>query len=143
MTGGWQYNPYQGSNPAYMGVFFDLPIWNRNQGGIRSANANIAQAIAQYSTAQNDLLRQLAEALARYRSAQQQVEIFEQSILPDSRQTLSLVQQGYRQGQFDLVRLLEAQRGIVQANLDYIDALTARLTAAADVANWLQADQFP
>jgi len=143
VTGGWQYNPYAGSNPAYMGVFFDLPIWNRNQGGIRSANANIAQATAQFSAAQNDLLRQLADALARYRSAQQLVEAFEKSILPDSQQTLQLVLQGYQLGQFDLVRLLEAQRGIVQANLDYIEAQNSRIGAAADVANWLQWDEFP
>jgi cobalt-zinc-cadmium efflux system outer membrane protein len=126
-----------------MGVFFDLPIWNRNQGGIRSANANIAQATAQFSAAQNDLLRQLADALARYRSAQQLVEAFEKSILPDSQQTLQLVLQGYQLGQFDLVRLLEAQRGIVQANLDYIEAQNSRIGAAADVANWLQWDEFP
>jgi cobalt-zinc-cadmium efflux system outer membrane protein len=145
VTGGWQYNPYNnnGSNPAYMGVFFDLPIWNRNQGGIRSANANVNQAAAQLSAAQNDLLRQLADALARYRSAQQVVETFETSILPDSQQTLQLVRQGYKEGQFDLVRLLEAQRGIVEANLEYIDALYNRLNAAADVANWLQLDYFP
>jgi cobalt-zinc-cadmium efflux system outer membrane protein len=71
------------------------------------------------------------------------VRTFEQSILPDARRTVSLVLQGYQQGQLELVRLLEAQRALFEANLDYIDAEQDRLSSAADLANLLQLEQFP
>ena len=41
------------------------------------------------------------------------------------------------------MRLLEAQRALFQANLDYIDAEQDRLQAAADLANLLQLERFP
>ena len=71
------------------------------------------------------------------------VETFEQSILPDAKRTQSLVQQGYDLGELELVRLLEAQRALFQANLDYIDAEQNRLQSAADLANLLQLERFP
>ena len=71
------------------------------------------------------------------------VETFEESILPDAKRTVKLLQQGYEVGELELVRLLEAQRALFQANLDYIDAQQARLSAAADLANLLQLERFP
>jgi cobalt-zinc-cadmium efflux system outer membrane protein len=145
VTSGWQYNPLQagGSNPAYVGVFFDIPLWNRNQGNIRTAQWNVTESMAVANSTQNDLLRQLADALARYRSARAAVTNFERSILPLVRRTITLVQDGYEKQVFDLPRLLQAQQALNQTNLDYIDALLNRISAAADVANLLQVEQFP
>ena len=101
------------------------------------------QASAQLQSVQNDLLRQLADALGRYRGAQITVETYEKGILPDAKRTLSLVQQGYQAGQFDFLRILQTQRSVVETNLDYITALQDRLTAAATIAGLLQLWKFP
>jgi len=89
------------------------------------------------------LLRQLAEALGRYRAAQRTVENYETGILPDAQETLKLVQQGIDAGQFDPFRILQTQRSVFEANLDYIAALQDRLTAAATIAGLLQLERFP
>ncbi len=81
---------------------------------------------SQLQAVQNDLLRQLADALGRYRAAQVTVETYEKGILPDAKRTLSLVQQGYQAGQFDFLRILQTQRSVVETNLDYITALQDR-----------------
>jgi cobalt-zinc-cadmium efflux system outer membrane protein len=123
-------------------VYFTIPVWDRNQGNIRAAGANVRQSVAQLSSVQNDLLRQLAEALARYQSAQITVETYETGILPDARRTLNLVQQGYAAQQLDFLRTLQTQRSLVEANLDYIGALQERLTAASTIAGLLQLSSF-
>jgi cobalt-zinc-cadmium efflux system outer membrane protein len=120
-----------------------MPIWDRNQGNIRAAGANVRQAVAQLTTVQNDLLRQLAEALGRYRIAQATVETYQKGILPDAQRTYDLVQRGLEGGQFDLLRILQSQRSVIEANLDYIAALQDRLAAGATIAGLLQLYQFP
>lgn len=43
---GGQYTLNQPHTQGLMGVYFDIPIWNRNQGGIRAAQANLSGAAA-------------------------------------------------------------------------------------------------
>jgi cobalt-zinc-cadmium efflux system outer membrane protein len=142
-TGGYQYTVAETHNQALVNAVFSIPLWNQNQGNIRTASGNVAESVAMLNITRNDLLRQAADALARYRSARRLVDAFERSILPDAKRTVNLVLQGYKNGQLELVRLLEAQRSLFQANLDYIDAEQDRLSAAAELANLLQLEQFP
>ena len=113
------------------------------KGHIRSASASVRESVAQLSTVENDLMRQLAEAMGRYRTAQRTVQIYEQGILPDARKTLELVQALYSAGQVDLLKILQTQRSVVEANLDYIIALQSRFSEAATIAGLLQLDEFP
>jgi outer membrane protein, heavy metal efflux system len=143
VNSGYQYATSGNHSQALIGLYFNVPIWDRNQGNIRAAEANVRQSTAQLYTVQNQLLGQLADALARYRSAEITVETYEKGILPDARRTLDLVQRGYQAQQFDFLRTLQTQRSVVEANLDYISALQERLTAAATIAGLLQLRQFP
>jgi outer membrane protein, heavy metal efflux system len=143
INSGYQWAASGNHSQALVGVYFVMPIWDRNQGNIRAAGANVRQSVAQLNTVQNELLRQLADALARYRSAEITVETYEKSILPDARQTLDLMQRGYREQQFDFLRVLQTQRSVVESNLDFINALQERLNAAAAIAGLLQLYEFP
>jgi cobalt-zinc-cadmium efflux system outer membrane protein len=89
------------------------------------------------------LLRQLAGALGRYRASRRMVANLERSVLPDAQRSARLVLNGYQGGEFELVKLLNAQRTLFETNLDYISAQQERLTAGADVAGLLQLEQFP
>ena len=143
VNGGYQYTASQPHSQALVGLYFTMPIWDRNQGNIRAAGANVSQSVAQLNTVQNELVRQLADALGRFRAAQATVDNYEKGILPDARRTLGLVQRGYEAGQFDFLRILQTQRSVFETNLEYINALQDRLTAGAVIAGLLQLDQFP
>ncbi|HWA97005.1 MAG TPA: TolC family protein [Pirellulales bacterium] len=132
-------SPSQGT----IGVYLDVPIWDRNQGNIRSASASVRQALAALGITQNEIIAAAANAEARYRAAQAVVENYERGLLPDARRSVELIQKGYEQGLFDILRLLQAQRALVEANLDYITAQLERLDAAAELAGILQLEQFP
>jgi cobalt-zinc-cadmium efflux system outer membrane protein len=143
LNSGYQWSVNQPHSQALIGTYFNIPIWDRNQGNIRAAGANVRQSVAQLSAVRNDLLRQLAEALGRYRSAQVTVDTYQTGILPDAQRTYELVQKGLEGGQFDLLRILQSQRSVIEANLDYIAALQDRLSSAAAIAGLLQLQQFP
>jgi len=129
-----------------MGMFqvtMSVPLWDRNQGGIQAAQANIGRADAEVRRVQYELAGQAAEALGRYRMAVALVEKYQKDILPKSRESVELTQRLYQQGQIDFLRLLQAQKTLNDVNLGYIDAHAARWDAAADLGNLLQLEQFP
>ena len=61
-------------------------------------------------------------------------------LLPLSRRTLDLTEQGYRSGKFDYLRLLDAQQLFVQTNIVYVDNLLRLQQAAALLEALMQAE---
>ncbi|MDB5336875.1 MAG: outer rane efflux protein, partial [Planctomycetaceae bacterium] len=143
LQGGVQYTQQSPNTAGLVGVYVDIPIWNRNQGNILAADAFVRRTVAARDTLHNSLTRQLADALARFHAANEQVRRYEEGILPDAKRTLTLVQSAYARGQFDISRLLQTQRTYFEANLDYISAQESRLLSAAEIAGLLMMDEFP
>jgi cobalt-zinc-cadmium efflux system outer membrane protein len=130
-------------NQGIFQVTVPLPLWNRNQGNIAAAQANVTAASQQYGRVQNDLSLRTAQALAEYHASVQQVERYEKEILPRAEELLHISLQGYSAGEFDFLRLLAAQRTLLDSNLMYVNAQETRWLAAAQIAGLLQSDQFP
>jgi cobalt-zinc-cadmium efflux system outer membrane protein len=124
-------------------VMMSVPLWDRNRGGIRAAQAEVGRADAEVRRVQLELSGQAAEAFGRYQSALSLVAKYQQGILPRARETVDLTQRLYEIQQIDFLRLLSAQRTLSDVNLGYIDAQAARWDAAAELANLLQMEQFP
>ncbi len=100
-----------------------LPIWNRNQGGIRQARAEIAEAARNVDRVEQNLNRRLADAFRQYSDAHIMATTYATDILPRAKQTFDLVQLGYAQGEAGYLDVLAAQRTFSQTNLAYLDAL--------------------
>ena len=143
VSGGYQYQVQPLHNMAMLQASVPLPFWNKNEGNITSANAQVGKAQATVEQVQNQIAKQMADAAGRYRIGDQQARRYADRIVPKAREGLKIMQQGFAQGQFDFLRLLQTQRAVVEANLGYIDALEARWTAAADLAGLAQIEAFP
>jgi len=146
MMGGYQNQQPAALAPTVQGIYqlqIVVPLWNRNQGNIRAAQANISASVAQYNRVRLELANLSAETLGRYFVALQLVERYEKEILPSAVQVQSITAQLYQQGQVDFLRYLAAQRALLDANLTYITAQQDRWTSAAEVASLLQSEQFP
>jgi len=63
-------------------VMMAVPLFDRNQGNIRSARADIASSRADLRTIELDLANRAAQAIATYRTSQRLVEWYEQYSLP-------------------------------------------------------------
>ena len=143
VQGGTQYSESTANYQALVGLYLNVPLWNRNEGNIMAANASIRRSMANRLAVQQELTKQLADAITRQRIAEKAVKNYEEGILPDAMRTLELVQKAYARGQFEISRLLQTQRTVFEANIDYISALENRLNAAAEIAGLLQMEEFP
>ncbi len=120
-----------------------VPLWNRNQGNIFAAQSQVAGARADVQRIELELANQTAQALASYRAATQMVAKYEEQIVPKARETFRISEQLYAQGQIDFLRLLQAQKTLLEAELARIDAQEQRWRAAATIAGLRQDPQFP
>ncbi|MBY0524433.1 MAG: TolC family protein [Gemmataceae bacterium] len=124
-------------------VGLPVPVFNRNQGNIRAAEAELGQANQQVARVANDLTARLAAAFGQYAAARERVERYRTSILPTARESYKLALQAYRGGQFAYLTVLQAQRTLAEANLSYNQALAEAWRAASQIAGFLLEEQWP
>ncbi len=132
--------------PANQGIFqvtMSVPIFDRNQGNIRAARADIATARADLRMVELDLATQTARAVAAYRTSQRLVDWYEEYILPKARETVTLTQTLYARGEVTFLSLLQAQKILTETELAYVDAQAERWTGAVAIADLLQLEEFP
>lgn len=110
-----------------------IPLFNRNQGAIREALAEQVAAEAAVDRTALRLQRDLGLVYERYASAQFQARKYANELLPNARETLDLVQQGYDAGEIAFIDLLTAQRTYSQVYLSYIDAQRELWIATAQI----------
>jgi len=114
-----------------------IPLFNRNQGGIAAAQSEVISAQANVARLELSLRQRLAEVFERYDNARRQVVRYEQDILPQSRESLDLIGSGYRQGEFNYLSLLTAQRTYFQANLAYLQSVQELRTSSLTIRGLL------
>ena len=123
LEAGVQYDNATQDNIASIRIAAPLKIFNRNQGNIRKAEAELTAACQNVRRVELSLQNRLATVFRQYMNAKQQVDLYRNQILPDARKSLDLVQQGYRQGEFGYLELLTAQRTYFQTNAAYVRSL--------------------
>jgi cobalt-zinc-cadmium efflux system outer membrane protein len=119
-----------------------LPLWNRNQGGIRQAQSEVTEARRNLDRVELNLKRRLAAAFQQYATARAHAETYRSQILPKSKETFGLVQRGYRLGELGYLDLLTAQRTYSQTNLAYLDALGALWASWTEIEGLLLTDSL-
>ncbi len=121
-----------------------MPFFNRNQGNITAAQADIHRTAADVRTVELRLGERLNVAYQRYLAARQQVEAYRSRILPDAEKSLQLVRLGYDKGEarFDYTAVLQAQVILSQAKLVYTQALGELWRSVTDVAGLVQDDRL-
>src|SRR5205085_4044198 len=88
------YTPPPFATTTNIEVGVPIPVWDRNQGAIQQARADLAHAINDIDRARLDLLTKLADAMERYQSNRVQVDRYLKQILPDQvRAYRGLIQQ--------------------------------------------------
>jgi outer membrane protein, heavy metal efflux system len=123
-------------------VTLPIPLFNRNQGGIREASANIVVAEQAIDRVQLQLEQRLAGVFERYASALQQVERYGTEIVPASQEQLDLVTQAFRAGEVNYLSLLIAQRTYFQAQLASLAAHRDLAVAASEIEGLLLTDSL-
>ena len=119
-----RHNNITSDDIANVQVGFPIPFLNRNQGNIQAARANRTAAEQRVRQVELRLTDQMATTYRQYASARQQVERYQQQLIPRADRSISLVQQGYQNGQVDYLTLLSTQRTFFQIRLEYLKSLS-------------------
>ena len=130
-------------NPeAQISAGVNLPIFNRNQGNIAAARADVSLKLAEVRQVELRLTERLTLAFQRYQTARQQSETYRKRILPNAESSLKLIRIGYENGdaKYDFTALLQAQQVLAQAKLAFVQSLGELLRATSELQGLLQED---
>jgi cobalt-zinc-cadmium efflux system outer membrane protein len=119
------------------GVTIPLPLFDHNQGGVLAATAELGKARRQAEAAQVRTTAALAEAAGALAAAYDEITTLRHDALPQAQRVFEAAQQGYQQGKFDYLYLLDAQRTLIAIQAQHIDSLEAYHRARADVERLL------
>lgn len=107
------------------GLILDLPIFNRNQGLIARADADVEAASRQYLNLKQRVAFEVYEARELLVQAQELLTQLRDRVLPQLKQSATLAEQQYEKGDVAYLFVLEQSRGLVDADLRLADAEAA------------------
>ncbi|MEO1498835.1 MAG: TolC family protein, partial [Planctomycetota bacterium] len=118
-----QYDDATGDAIAGVQIGGPLVLWNRNQGAIGRAQAELTAAKRRLDRLEQSLEQRLADAFGRYEAAKSQVEALQDDVLPRAEESLELATAGYEAGEIGFLDLLTVQRTYFVASLESLRSL--------------------
>ena len=115
------------------GVSIDIPIFNRNQGGIASATGEQVQATRSREFLEATIKRDVAVAYRQYRAAAEKLVLYATQILPRSEANLQTVRAAYGFGEFSVFEVVAEQRRLNESVTGYNQTLRDYYTALAQL----------
>jgi len=140
LGGGIQYFDEGDDSAFILGLSIPIPLFDRNQGNIQEAIYMLAKTEEQRKAVQADLRAKLAEASTKLSSSFSEITIIEKDVLPLARSAFDAASQGYREGKFEYLMVLDAQRTFFEVRARYIEALVGYHKARADVERLIGRD---
>jgi outer membrane protein TolC len=104
-------------------VFMEVPLWDKNQGTIRQARSDLARQQAEIRRVELLLRRELSRVYDTYLTALQQVQTFEQVILPEARMAYEVRLDSYEEDREQWTDVLAAERAYFTLRGQYIQQL--------------------
>jgi cobalt-zinc-cadmium efflux system outer membrane protein len=117
-----------------------LPIWDRNQGTIRQAQADLARAEANVARVELVLRSRFADAATRYKAARASVDEYRTEILPKAKEAYELLLDSFRRRRAAWPQVLVAARNYADFNADYLEALHDLRRAEVEIKGLLLVD---
>ena len=138
----YQFGLVPGNDQFWFNIQFSIPVWDRNQGNIRAAKANVISAHESVDVMRLNMVNQAQNILSQYRAARALVERFEGGVLTDVNRAAELARAAYFRGTLDRATLYQTQQAAAQANSDYLDALQNVWLNATQLSGLLQQEKF-
>ena len=131
--GGFRHARETGDNSLVMTFSIPLPVFDRNQGGVLEARYRLAKVEEERRAAEVQVRTALAEAYGALASAFVEAMRLHNEVLPGAQQAFDAISEGYRQGKFGFLEVLDAQRTLFESRGRYLEVLAAYHKAVAEV----------
>ena len=100
-----------------------LPVFDRNQGGIEEARHNIRKVEEEKKVADVRIKTELTSAYEILTATYLEAMTLKNDVLPAAQRVFEGLSEGYRQGKFRYLDVLDAQRTLFDAQATYVEAL--------------------
>jgi len=123
-----------GEEDLRVGVGIALPLFNRNQGGIREGQASLERAAVELSLAQLQVEQEVVSARRRLTLAAEDLAVFDREVLAGLEENLELLQQSFEAGKISILQLLPLQRELILLREEHVEARTELAVARTRLA---------
>jgi cobalt-zinc-cadmium efflux system outer membrane protein len=130
---GSQYSREDRERVNVVGLSMPLPLFDRNQGNVLAAARRADQARDLRNAVELRLRSETRSAVSQWRTALQDVEDYDRTILPSAQQAVDTATRGFEMGKFAFLDVLDAQRTLIEARALYLEALAQATDARAQV----------
>jgi cobalt-zinc-cadmium efflux system outer membrane protein len=130
---GSQYSREDRERINVVGLSVPIPLFNRNQGNVLAASRRADQARDLRNAVELRLITQTQTAVDQWITATQDVKSFDQVILPSAKSAVDAATRGFEMGKFGFLEVLDAQRTLIAARGQYLEALAMATDARVAV----------
>ncbi|HGA2315614.1 TPA: TolC family protein [Pseudomonas putida] len=130
---GSQYSREDRERVNVVGLSMPLPLFDRNQGNVLAAARRADQARDLRNAVELRLRSETRSAVDQWRTAMQEVQAYDRTILPAAQQAVDTATRGFEMGKFAFLDVLDAQRTLIDARGLYLQALASATDARAQV----------
>jgi len=106
-----------------MALSLPLPFLNRNQGSVLEASYGVSRAKEEAAAAEIKIATALHETYQNLSSTFDEVTTLRDTILPGAHVSFNAAREGYREGKFSYLMVLDAQRTLIETEQEYVNAL--------------------
>ena len=148
LRGGMQQNGELLSEPSGRAVglqgFADvgvrIPIFNRNQGNIATAKANVERAKSEVERVKLLLRERAASVVQAYAFSQTAVDRYKNQMIPRAQKAYEMYSKKYREMAGAYPQVLIAERTLMQLEVSHISALESFATSSVSLQSYLLTD---
>ena len=130
-----------GRSQAVFGISVPLPFFDRNQGNVLETARRVDKARDELSSTALRLDAELAQAREDFDVARQQALALRSEIVPGAQSAYEAASTGFDYGKFGFLDVLDAQRTLLQAKSQYLNALAEAHRAKSAIGRILGEDQ--
>jgi outer membrane protein TolC len=123
------------SKDAIVAMFsINIPLWrNKLRAGVKEAKARREAAVEQRADMNHRLAAGLKMTLFRYRDAVRKITLYRDSLVPQARSALSVAQKAFAGGDADFLETVDAQRLLLEFQLQAERSLANREQRLAEI----------
>lgn len=132
-AGGRYFNEAEGDAGFVLGVEMPWPLFDKNQGNIRTARARLNAVSYERESTRRELLIFLNRAYQQMLSAQAEADAIQSDLLPAAEATLRDTETGYQRGRFSQLSVLESRRTLFEVREAYLEALKRYAVAETEI----------
>jgi len=104
-------------------VSMPLPIWNSNKTKVKSVYSEIDKSKLDIKSTKKEIKQELVEKNQNLKLSKNELDALAKDILPLAKKSLNLAKEGYEEGEFKYLELLDAQQTFILIKKQYVEVL--------------------